>query len=163
MQETIERIVETIKFEKKDLFEKHLKKCIHISKDTHKSTYAKEENVIFHLETFFKGFSPFNNELGKDFKLEAGVEALYVILNELCVEVEKEECFILFHLRELGKFRLSEKKLRSELQELWKKYKHYNLDDSDFAYALKSLMRNDLITYRSRNLHLCSSVLIRYR
>lgn len=164
MQETIDSIVEKTNFSKKQLYSEFLRKCIHESNDSTRSTYAVHENVAFKLDAFFKGFSSFINEFGKDKKYEAGVEALSKICEELGIDMDKEECFILFHLRDLGKFRMKESKLLEELQTLWKsQYKEYAMIDQDFSHALKSLMRKKFIDYRRGNLHLNPTVIIRYR
>lgn len=164
MPEDIENILEKIPFEQKELFHKLLLKSIHVSRETSEDQELENPNIIFKLDAFFKGFSPFNNELGKNRKYDAGVSALMTICDVLGIEIEKEECFILFHIRDLGKFRLREDKLRKELEELWRgPYKDYKLEGHDFSYALKDLMRKKFINYRRGNLHLNPSVLIRYR
>jgi len=164
MQETIDRIVEKLNFKNSDKFGILLSKCIKVSDDSTKSTYAVHDNVIFKMDVLFKGFSPWNNEFGKENKYESGVAALSTIFEELGVEIEKSECFILFHIRDLGKFRMREDKLKAELIPLWKStYKHYALEGNDFSYAIKNLMRLKLIDYRRGNLHLKPFVLLRYK
>lgn len=159
----ISGIIEKIEFHKKELFLKHLTSCIHRSADSSQSTYAKYDNVVFRIQDFFKGFSPFINEFGKERKLNSGVHALYIILNELGLDVDKAECFLLFHLRDLGKFRMNEEKLKKDLKGLWGTYKEYALSDQDFSYTLKSLKRQKLIDYRKGNLHLSNIAIIRYK
>lgn len=163
MEESISNILEKIEFKNKDLFKKLLLKCVQVSKDSGTSTYAIHDSVLFKFETLFKEFTPFLNEFGKDKKYEAGVHALAVICEELAYEMDKEEYFILFHIRDLGKFRLAEKKLRAELEELWKQYPDYALDSRDFSISLKNLMRKKFIQYRAGNLHINKSVIIRYK
>lgn len=164
MQESIDRIVEKLNFKNSDKFGILLSKSIKVSGDSTKSTYAVHDNILLKLDVLFKGFSPWNNEFGKEKKYESGVEALSAIFEELGVEVDKSECFILFHIRELGKFRMREDKLKAELIPLWKSaYKHYALEDGDFSYAIKNLMRLKLIDYRRGNLHLKPSVILRYK
>jgi len=165
MEETFANILEKISFEKKDLFEKLLLKSIHTCKDSSKSTYAIHDNVIFKLDAFFKGFLDFQNAYGRDKRYIAGVEALMVIGEELGIDMDRDECFILYHIRDLGKFRMRESKLHDELKILWKQppYRDFALVDQDFSYALKSLMKKSFIEYRRGNLHLNPSVLIRYK
>lgn len=163
MEETIENIVEKVNFSKKQLFGEFLARCIHISNDSTKSTYAIHDNMGFRISEFFKGFSSFQNEYGKDKKYLAGVEALMAICEELGVDIDKEECFIMYHLRDLGKFRMKETKLYDELKLVWQKHKEFELDKQDFSYALKSLMKKKFIEYRRGNLYLNPSVIIRYR
>ncbi|MCO4795167.1 MAG: hypothetical protein KC493_15730 [Bacteriovoracaceae bacterium] len=163
MEETINAIVEKIRFEKKQKFSELITKAIYICKDTEKGPRAAHDNVVFKIDTLFAGFPDFINEFGKDKKYEAGVEALSVICEELGVDIDKEECFILFHLRDLGKFRLKESKLHAELKILWRQYKNYELNDQDFSRSLKSLMRMKFINYRKGNLQINKTVLIRYK
>jgi hypothetical protein len=164
MQETIANIVEKTSITKKDQFELLISKCIKLSESSGKESYSEFPNVVFDMDRLFKGFSPFNNELGKNKKYLAGVETLMIIFEELGIEVEKEECFILFHIRELGKFRIKETKLHEELKKLWSQgYHTFKMDDGEFSYALKSLMRKKLMAYRRGSIHFVPSVLIRYR
>ena len=163
MKEMIDTISDKVKFQKKQQFSELLTKCIHVSYDLEKSTYATNDNIVFKMDTFFQGFSSFQYEFGRDRNYEAGVEALSVIYEELGLKIDKEECFLLFHLRNLGKFRMKESTLHNELKVLWKQYKDYALDDQDFSYTLKSLMKNKLIDYRKGNLSLKRSIIFRYR
>lgn len=164
MNETIANIVERTSITKKDLFEALISKCIKLSDASGKESYSEFPNVIFDMDRLFKGFSPFNNELGKNKKYLAGVETLMIVFDELGIEIEKEECFILFHIREIGKFRIKEAKLLEELQELWAHgYHDFKLEGGDFSYALKSLMRKKVMAYRRGSINFVPSVLIRYR
>lgn len=162
-QETIDNIYNSVGFDKKESFRVFLQKCINVSLDPHKSTYAVHDNMTFRIDEFFKGFTTFINAYGKDKKYKAGVDALSNICKELGIELEDSELFIFFHLRNLGKFRMKESTLKDELKPLWKQYPEYQMDDSDFSYALKNLMRNKFINYRRGNMYLNSSLIIRYR
>jgi len=163
MPEDIENILSHIEFEKKDDFKLLLEKSIHVSTDSSNDELLKNPNIVFKMDAFFKGFPLFINEFGKDKKYEAGVHALMVILDQLGVEIEPQDCFILFHVRDLGKFRIREEKLLKELEELWSRHKDFKLEKNDFSYALKDLMRKKLIGYRRGNITMNPSVLIRYR
>lgn len=163
MPEDIEDIVQQISFENKEEFRTLLYKCIHVSKDSSNLDELENPNIIFKIDTFFKGFPLFINAYGKDKKYLSGVEALMTILTTLGVEVEKEDCFLFFHLRDLGKFRMREEKLYKELLALWPYYKEFKLEPIEFSRSIKDLMRTKLIGYRRGNLTLNQSVLIRYR
>ena len=163
MPEDIENIIAKINFEKKEEFKLLLEKSIHVSTDSSNDELLKNPNIIFKMDTFFKGFPLFINEFGKDKKYEAGSHALMTIFEVLGVEIEKQDCFILFHIRDLGKFRIREEKLYKELDEVWTKYRDFRLEPLDFSYALKDLMRKKLIGYRRANITTSPSVLIRYR
>ena len=119
--------------------------------------------MVFKLDSFFKGFAPFKNEFGREKVYESGVEALSCIFDELGVNLSKQECFLLFHLRDAGKFRVKESTLLEEVKDLWKKYPQYELSPGDFSYGLKELMRTKIINYRRGNLYLNKAIIIRYR
>lgn len=163
MEEILNNIMEKINFKRKDEFFKLLEKSLAIAHEDTKTTYSTHDNMVFRTGVLFAGFSPFHNELGKNKKYESGVEALSVICEELLIEVEKSELFVLFHIRELGKFRKKESDLLKELKSIWGQYPAYKIEDCDFSYALKNLMRLKFIEYRKGNLHLNKNVIIRYR
>lgn len=164
MPEDIDNIIANIKFEKKEEFKLLLEKSIHVSTDSSNDEILKNPNIIFKMDTFFKGFPLFINEMGKDKKYVAGVHALMTIFEQLGVEIEEQDCFILFHVRNLGKYRIREEKLYQELLDLWASpYKKFKLESLDFSYALKDLMRKKLIGYRRCNITMLPNVLIRYR
>ena len=163
MDEVFENILLKIQFSKKELFLDLLKKCLHISNETTKSTYATHDNVAFKVDTFFAGFPTFINEFGKDKQYESAVEALSVICEEIGLEVEKSECFILYHIRDLGKFKLKEAKLLQELKVLWQQYKHYTIEDGSFTRSLYNLEKFRFIEYRRGCITLNRTVIIRYK
>jgi hypothetical protein len=163
MQETIENIVEKVSFDKKEKFATFLNRCIMASTDTAKSTYAIHENVLFKTDVFFEGLAKFLNEVTKDKKLPLGVETLAIVFDELGFDLDKEDAFLLYHLRDLGKFKIKDTKLKQELKGLWGQYKEYALDDQDFSHALKALMRIGIIEYRRGNLSLKQQIIISYK
>lgn len=163
MQEVIDTIVEKVSIRKKELFRTLLNKCLHESTDPDKVAHQEFPNVVFKQETFFKGFTALLNEQSKDKNYELGTEAITIICQELGFDMEKEECFILYHLRDLGKFRKKDADLLKELKVLWKTNIEFILEDGEFAYALKSLMRKKFINYRKGNLYLNPNIIIRYR
>lgn len=166
MQEVIDPIVEKISFHKKQLFAEFLGKCIqqyYREEEAEKESLREYKSVLFKLDYFFKNFAPFINECGKDKKYESGVEALYLICEELGVEIDKSECFIVFHLKDLGKFKIKESKLYDELKSVWGQYKHYRLEPSDFSAALRNLRNERVIDYRKGNLTVNPTLILRYR
>lgn len=163
VEQIIENLLETIPFKRKELFSEHLQKCLHVSNYSEGRTFNYNEFVTFKVDSFFKGFGPFQSEYGKNRAYQAGVEALRTISEEFGLELEEAECFIWFHLRKLGKFKVKEDVLRAELKAVWKEYQEYALDDQDLSYALKNLMRSKCIDYRKRNIQLKKTLIIRYR
>ena len=163
MEEKFNKIVENISFKKKQLFKIHLDKCLSLYFPEKAEEDPRYTGVIFRIQDFFKGFTPFINEHGKDKKYEAGVEVLNLIFEELELEIDKEECFMIFHLRDLGKFRKKESDFLKELKGLWGTYKDYKLDDLEFSHALRNLRNNKIIKYRKGNLHLNQNIILYYK
>ena len=85
------------------------------------------------------------------------------IFRDRIFDVEKEDSFIIYHLRNLGKFKIREAKLKEELKGLWGEHKDYVLTDQEFARTLKVLMRMGIIEYRKGNLTLKKEMIIRYK
>lgn len=163
MEETIAQIIENIDFQNKQLFEQLLKKSIHKSNDSCVSSYAVHDNLVFKLDTFFKGLPPFDNEYGKNNKYLAGAHALNVVFEKLGFDLDANECFMLFHLRKLGRFRMKESNLHTDLKKLWSQHPEFTMDDLSFSYGIKNLMRSKIINYRKGNLTLNPSMIIRYK
>lgn len=169
IEETILNIVEKVKFNKKEHFGAFLGKCIHRfhrEDESDRESQRKHKSVVFKTDAFFKNFTSFQNEFGKDKIYLAGVEALHAICEELAIELEPEECFILYHLRGLGKFRMKEEKLYSELKGLWgqPQYKEFAIEDKqDFSAAIRALRDAKVVDYRRGNMTLNPTVIIRYR
>ncbi len=166
IEQIIDNIVENANFHKKESFKQFLTKCIYQyyrPEEADKESTREYKSIVFKADYFYKNFSPFINEYGKDKKYEAGVKALSAICEELKIEISKDECFILFHLRDLGKFRIKEDKLLKELKSLWGQYKEYALEGQDFSHALRTLRNERVIQYRKGNILVSPTVIIRYR
>jgi hypothetical protein len=163
LKEVYANILEKFPFDKIDKFEILMRSSITEVWDTEREPDPRFHTISFKLVNFFEGFTGFVNFYGKDRKYQAGTEILSLLCAELDIEVDDSECFLLFHLRSLGKFRKRESELLSELKNLWAQYPEYAMEDREFSKALKNLMRNKLINYRKGNLHVNPSVLLRYR
>lgn len=163
MQETIQKIVDRAPFENKEKVLSFLNKCIKVSKDSNISTYAIHDNVHFKTYDFFKGLAKLTNDVPKEKRLAIIIDTLNIALSELGIDLDDGEIFIVYHLRDKGKFRMKESKLKDELKGEWGQNKEYALCDLDFSYALKSLMRTGIIEYRKGNLSLKPGFVISYK
>ncbi len=163
MQETIEAILERIELNKKDELAKWLGRAITTSEDSTTRTTQTHENVLFKTDVFFEGLNQALNETVKEKKLLAGVNLVEVILDELGFEIDKEDAFVIYHLRDLGKFKITDKKLKEQLKGLWGQHKEYTLNDQEFARTLKHLMRMGLLDFRKGNMTMKKSIIIRYK
>jgi hypothetical protein len=156
MDEIFESIIEKASFKNSDYFRKLLKDNI--------KCFDEESSLLyFGLVGFLQSSSGFTNGCQKSKKCEAGVIALMAICQELGFDIEDEECFILFHLRNLGKFKIKESVLRQELKTLAKEYPQYIMEDRELTYALKNLRKMNFITYRKSTIQLSNGLTVRYR
>ena len=164
LEEFYANILEKIKFDKRDKFEALLHSSItSVWREQEQEPDYRFKSISFKIDVFFSKFSPFVNFYGKNRKYLAGAEALYIICSELQIDVDEAECFLLFHIRNIGKFRKKESDLYDELMALWNEYPEFKMESRNFSRALKNLMRNKIIEYRKGNIHLNTSVMLRYR
>lgn len=163
MDGVIDKLVEAIPVTKKDPLKKLLRKTVRLSKDSTVSTYSIYPNILFLSVEFLKGLTPLLQEFGKNNEYTEASKAFCLICEELGIDIEKEEAFILYHMRNLGKFRTREEDLYKEMIKKWQVYNDFKLDQVDFAHAMKGLMRLDLVHYRRRNISLNTQIIIRYR
>ena len=162
MQEIINNIVVKLPFEKKDKVVQLLSRCIKESLDSGKRTTATYENVVVMVEPLLDALSKFLNDVPKANKLPFGVESVFIIFNELGLEIDQEDAFFIYHLRDLGKFKIRGTKLKQELDILWKEHKEFILTEQEFARTMKVLMRMGILDYRKGNLTLKNEITIRY-
>ncbi len=163
MQEILDTIIEKLPFEKKEKINQLLSRCIKESLDSGKRTTAAYENVVVKVGPLFEAISKFLNDVPTVNKLPFGIESIDIIFNELGLEIDKEDAFLIYHLRDLGKFKIRDSKLKQELDILWKEHTEYILDDQEFSRTMKVLMRMGILDYRKGNLTLKNEIMIRYK
>lgn len=164
MEEIIDRICEKLDFKKQDKLKDLIFKSLKVADDAEKSTYAVYDNLKFNFHDFFIAFKEFENELGKDKKYNCAVMVLKEITDELGFEFEDNHLFVLYHLKDLGKFKIRESKLYSDLETVWSKgYHTYKLEVNNLTYILKDLMRAKFIEYRKGNIAMNKTILVRFR
>lgn len=164
MEEIIERICANVEYKNADKFKDLVYKNLKVADEAEKSTYAVHDNLMFKFSDFFTGFRDFENELGKDKKYLSAVNALRAITDELGFDFEDKHLFVLYHLKDLGKFKIRESKLYKELLGIWSGvYKDFKLEENDLTYVLKDLMRAKFIDYRKSNIAMNKTILVRFR
>lgn len=162
LEEVYAEIFEKTQFSSHDKFDTLIKSTI---------TRAIIENdrrpdmisISFKFGTLLAQLNPFASSTGKENTLKLGTETLLAITNALQFELEESEAFLLFQLRQVGKFRKKESDLHNELKKLWKQYPEYEMEDRDFSRSLKNLMREKFIEYRRGNIKINPAFIIRYR
>ncbi len=157
MREIIQGILEKVELDNKEPFSKFLFKCIKQSKEHTAVTQ------IFRITVFFDGIDKFANTLPKDKRFIFGVTTLEAILAQLGFKIEPEEAFVLYYLRELGKFKIKDSKLFEQLKTPWGQYKAYVLTEQDFSLTIRALRRMALIEYRRGSLNLKQNITITYK
>lgn len=163
MQDTTTRITERVPFEDKEKFTSFINRCIKVSTETSKSTYAIYDNVVFKVDLFYEGLKKILNQFPTEKRAALGIQTITIIFEELYLEVEKEDVFLYYQLKDLGKFKIKDHKLKEDLKILWKTHKEFELNDQEFAYSIKELMRKGIIDYRKGSINLKKSILVRYR
>lgn len=157
MREIIQGILDKVQLDNKEPFSKFLYKCIKQSKEHTSITQ------IFRINVFFEGIGKFANTLPKDKRLLFGVTTLEAILSTLGFLIEPEEAFVLYHLRDLGKFKIKDDKLFEQLKEPWGLNKEYVLTTQDFSLTIKALRHMGLIEYRKGSINLKPNITITYK
>ena len=163
MQDTIEQILERVALAKKDGFTRTLNQSIVVSTDSGKRTEATHDNCTFKVHLFFDGLAKALNETPKINRMLAGVDILEIVLEELGFDSEREDAFLIYQLKDLGKFRITDKKFKDQMNALWGEHKDFILTDQEYSHTLKVLMRMGIIDYRRGNLSLKKEMLIRYK
>ena len=85
------------------------------------------------------------------------------IFDEFDINVSPEEAFIIFNLKDLGKFRTKDKKLLNDLKGFWGTHKEYALEDSDFNETLRELKNVGLIDFRRGAITLPENLVIKLK
>lgn len=163
LEEIYKTILEKVDVTAKDKFENLLRKSITPPYIPDHDPKPGVEVISFKLGPFLEGLDKFSRSHDKDQAMIHGTQNLQAVLEGLQFEFDESECFILFQLRKLGRFRKREKDLLTELKKLWKTFPDLELTDVEFSHALKDLMREKLISYRKGVIQLSSSFVIRYR
>lgn len=167
MLESLENIIEVAVEQKLCHHEKHLRhllsNCFSIVSDSVEEKGIEMADVHFNESKFFKDLSKTLNGIKRSDLYRCGAELFCLIFNTLNVEVTKEECFIFFHLRDLGKFRTKEDKVFNELKGEWGIHKDFKLEKEDFEEAVRELKNHGFIGHRRGTITLSESTVFRYK
>lgn len=162
LEEIYTDILEKTDFSAADKFEDLIKRTI--SKAMIESENRPDLfSVSFKFGTLLQEMNSFAASTGKEHTLNLGTKTLMIITNALQFELEESEAFLLFQLRQLGKFRKKESDLHNELKKLWKQYPEYEMENQEFSRSLKNLMREKFIEYRRGNIKINPAFIIRYK
>lgn len=163
LEEIYKTILEKIDVTAMDKFESLLRKSITLAYIPDHGPRPGIEVISFKQGLLLEALGKFSRSNDKDHAMIHGAQNLQTVLEGLQFEFDESECFVLYQLRKLGRFRKREKDLLAELKRLWKSFPDLELTDVEFSHTLKDLMREKLISYRKGVIQLNSSFVIRYR
>lgn len=157
MERLFENIIERINLKESEYLKNLLKNSIKRFKED-------KPDIYFGIVTFLQGSSTLRNgSYQNNNKYETELFAFKVVCDELGFALEDEECFVLFHLRNLGKFKIKEDKLLQELKTLWKEYPKYAMEDRELTYSLKELKKLKFISYRRSTIQISNGLSVIYK
>lgn len=147
--------------------EKNFKRLLHknfsIVKDSIEEKGEELADVHFKIAPFMKDLPACFNGIKRSELYKTAAEVLYLIFSEFSVEIEKEECFVWFHFREIGKFRMKEEQVMNDLKAEWGLHKEFTLDKANFEYAVRQLKNHGLINLRRGSITLPDATVFRYK
>lgn len=162
LEEVYNTILDKVDVTATDKFEKLLQESITVAFLPEHDPKPGIETISFKFGQLLEGLDRFSRYQDKDKALVHGTENLLAVLEGLQFEIDESECFLLYQLRKIGRFRKREKDLSAELKMLWKTFPQFELSDGEFSRSLKSLMREKLIHYRKGVIQINPSFVIRY-
>jgi hypothetical protein len=167
MNDKLISIVETAVEKELCFHEKHLNRLLsqsfHIVDDSVEERGEEMADIHFQISKFLKDLPKSINGIKRSQLYAKGADLLCLILNTLDVEVTKQECFIFFHLRELGKFRTKEDIVFKELKSEWGMHRDYVLELDEFLEAIRELKNHGLIGHKRGTITLNDATVFRYK
>lgn len=115
---------------------------------------------VFKMPAFLKGVNSLLTEVPKKMMPHKAVEILFTCFEIFGYDVSKQECFLLYNLRDLGKFRIKDQKLFTELEAQWGEFQEYRVEKSDFKVMLRELKNIKFIEMRRGAITLVEQVVL---
>ena len=104
--------------------------------------------TIFRIQHFLRGLSSIVSEFKKQEAMSAIVKIIQTVFEQWEYEFTEQECFVIYHLKDLGKFRLKDDKFYTQLENEWSTFSIYRMDKSEFEQSLKDLKNLKVIDLR---------------
>lgn len=153
-------ILEKLELKKEKALSWHLDDCMN-----HRTALAlapgEESTFEFKYQKFLKGLSASLNGIPKGEINQTAVRVICTVLEEFEINVDEAEAFILYTIRDLGKFRTKDKKLLTELKGHWGNLKDYELSESEFDVTLRELKNVGLIDFRRGAITIPENIVIK--
>ena len=103
-------------------------------------------------ELRFQHFLRGLRQLVSEYKIKEGMDVMITIIETTFdawgYEISRQECFLLYHLKDLGKFRIKDDKYFSQMEEQWATFKDYKMEKDEFKQSLKDLKNIKFIDLR---------------
>ncbi len=114
----------------------------------------------FRVPKFLKGLKALLNEVPANKIPEVVVHILQTCFKHLGIELTDQECFVLYQLRDLGKFRLKDAKLLQDLEKQFGQFPQYKVDKTELKHVLYELKAIKLIDVRRGSITLTEQITI---
>lgn len=119
-----------------------------------------EPVVELKIHRFLKGLKPILSEVNNKQVGKQAVEIIQASFEAFGIELSPAECFVIFQLRDLGKFRIKDSKLYSDLEKEWGTHPELRIDKSQFKYTLYELKNIKVIDVRRGSVTLSEQIII---
>ncbi len=114
----------------------------------------------FKLQIFLKGLESVINEVPKKEKMNTIVKIMQITFEKLGYEVEPNEAYVLYQIRDLGRFRLKDDKLWKDLEKSWGEHPQFRFEKSDYKVILNGLKNIRFIDTRRGSITLGENIII---
>jgi hypothetical protein len=120
-----------------------------------------ENTFEFKYQKFLKGLDVALNSVAKNETPQTAVKILCAVLETFDIDITEPEAFILYMIRDIGKFRTKDHKLIIELRGQWGTLKQYALEESEYNVTLRELKNVGLIDFRRGAITLPENIVVR--
>ncbi len=124
------------------------------------STDLAQAQVEFRHIFFLNGLKEVVNHIPKKEKIPKIINLILLTFASVNFVLDEKEAFVLYHLRDLGKFRLKDEKLFHKLEESMHLHPEYKLELTELRNILKELKNIKLLNYRRGTTTINTSIMV---
>lgn len=155
-----EKILEKIEIKNEMALSTLLNKNLTLQRNLNSMTLEKPV-VEFKIQHFLRGLDSIVSEMKKQDAMEAKMLIIQTLFENWDYSLSLPECFVIYQLRDLGKFRLKDDKFMQQLTPLWQSFPDYELDKTELKQSLKDLKNLKVLDYRKGTIIFVSSMILR--
>jgi len=152
-----EEILENIELANKDALSKLIDNNVTILRTLNQMPLP-EPIAEFKVMKFLKEMEPVLNQVAAKQKPTIASDIIRLTLEQFGVSLDEKESFVLFQLRDLGRFRIKDDKLFKDLEKQWGQFPSYRVEKSEFKYVLYELKKVGLIEIRRGTITLSEQI-----